>query len=149
MRALVLAVGLLMSAPAATSAQTPSGPAVVVEAQAFMEGYARDLLAGDRAAIADRYDRSGAWMVSGGQARLVPHEAIATRYRERWTPPSAFEWRDLVFIPSGEDAITVVGRFAWTTAGEPPALLSYHGQFVREDGALRILVEDEALVPAE
>jgi hypothetical protein len=147
MRALVLAAVLLMSSPALAAAQTAE-PAIVAEAQAFMDGYARDLLAGDRTAIASRYDRDGAWMVHAGETRLMPHDAIARRYAERWSPPAAFEWKDLVFVPSGPDAVTVIGRFVWTSEGET-ALLSYHGQFVREDGELRILVEDEALVPAE
>ena len=47
---------------------------VRAEAEAFMAGYARDLLAGDRAAIAARYDRRGAWRVGGGQKSF-----------ERWT----------------------------------------------------------------
>jgi hypothetical protein len=101
MRALVLAAVLLMTSPAMAAAQTPAEPDIVVEARAFMESYARDLLAG---------------------------------------APAAFEWRDLVFIPSGEDAITVIGRFVWTSADGTPDLISYHGQFVREDGELRILV---------
>lgn len=147
MRALVLAVALFMTSPALATAQTAE-PDIVVEARAFMEGYARDLLAGDRAAIAGRYDRDGAWMVHAGETRLIPHDAIARRYAEQWSPPAAFEWKDLVFIPSGPDAVTVVGRFVWTSEGET-GLLSYHGQFVRENGELRILVEDEALVPAE
>lgn len=148
MRALVLAGVLLTSPPSVAAAQSPE-PAIVAEAQAFMDGYARDLLAGDRTAIAARYDRDGAWIVKSGAARLMSHDAVTRLYAERWSPPAAFEWKDLVFIPSGEDAITVVGRFIWTEDGETPALLSYHGQFVREDGELRILVEDEALVPAE
>lgn len=149
MRALALATLLVLSPPAVAAAQTAAGPAVVAEAQAFMEGYARDLLAGDRAAIAARYDRSGAWMVHAGQARLMPYDAIARRYAEQWSPPTAFEWRDLVFVPSSDDAITVIGRFLWTDESGSADLLSYHGQFAREDGELRILVEDEALVPAE
>ena len=149
MRALVLAAVLLMTPPAVAAAQTPAEPAIVAEAQAFMEGYARDLLAGDRPAIAGRYDRSGAWMASGGQARLLSYDVIARRYAEQWSPPAAFEWRDLVFIPSGEDAITVIGRFVWTSEDGTSDLISYHGQFVREDGQLRILVEDETPVPAE
>ena len=149
MRALVLAAVLLMTSPAMAAAQTPAEPDIVVEARAFMESYARDLLAGDRPAIAGRYDRSGAWMASGGRARLISQDVIARRYVEDWSPPAAFEWRDLVFIPSGENAITVIGRFVWTSADGTPDLISYHGQFVREDGELRILVEDETPVPAE
>ena len=148
MRALVVLAALLMSSPTFAAAQTAE-PAIVAEARSFMEGYARDMLGGDRPAIAARYDRDGAWMVHAGESRLVTHEAIARRYAEQWSPPTAFEWRDLVFIPSGDDAVTVVGRFVWTSPGEAPLLLSYHGQFVREYGDLRILVEDEALVPAE
>lgn len=153
MRALVLTAALLVSAPAAAMAQSApeavAEPAIVVEARDFMAGYARDLLAGNHAGIAARYDRQGAWMVHAGQARLIPHDRITRRYAEDWTPPSAFEWRDLVFIPSGEDAVTVVGRFVWTSTGEAPALIAYHGQFVRQNGQLRIRVEDETPVAPE
>jgi hypothetical protein len=153
MRALALVALLLVSAPQIVAAQTASEAvaeaAITVEARAFMVGYARDLLAGDRAAIAGRYDRQGAWMVQAGAARFVPHDRIARRYAEDWDAPSAFEWRDLVFIPSGDDAVTVVGRFVWTSTGEAPALIAYHGQFVRQDGQLRIRVEDETLVAPE
>jgi len=149
MRALVLAAVLLMSWPAAAAGQTAE-PAIVVDARAFMESYARDLRAGDRAAISGRYDRSGAWIVNAGRAMFVPHDAVVQRYAGTdWVAPAAFEWRDLVFIPSGEDAVTVVGRFLWTPADSAAQLVSYHGQFVRRDGDLRILVEDETLVPAE
>lgn len=150
MRALVLAALLMVSAPASAVAQTApeagAEAAIAIEARAFMAAYARDLLAGDRAAIAARYDRQGAWMVQAGQARFVPHDGIARRYAEDWDAPAAFEWRDLVFIPSGEDAVTVVGRFVWTSTGEESAMIAYHGQFVRQDGQLRIRVEDETLV---
>lgn len=153
MRALSLVVLLLASPPAVAAAQTApeavAEAAITVEARAFMAGYARDLLAGDRAAIAARYDRQGAWMVRAGRSRLFAHDSIARRYAEDWDAPSAFEWRDLVFIPSGEDAVTVVGRFVWTSSGEAPVLIAYHGQFVRQDGELRIRVEDETPVAPE
>ncbi|MFN3668726.1 MAG: hypothetical protein ACK4VY_05420 [Brevundimonas sp.] len=150
MRALAFATLLLVSAPlpamAQTAAEAAAEPAIAMEARAFMAGYASDLLAGDRAGIADRYDRQGAWMVHAGQARFFPHDQIARLYADGWGPPSAFEWRDLTFIPSGDDAVTVVGRFVWTSEGEPPAVIAYHGQFVRQDGQLRIRVEDETPV---
>lgn len=153
MRALVLAAALLVSAPAAAMAQSApeavAEPAVVVEARAFMAAYAHDLLGGNRAGIAARYDRQGAWMVHAGQALFMPHDQITRLYAEDWGPPSAFEWRDLVFIPSSDDAVTVVGRFVWTPAGEAPVLIAYHGQFVRQDGLLRIRVEEETPVAPE
>ena len=70
MRALVVLAALLMSSPTFAAAQTAE-PAIVAEARSFMEGYARDLLGGDRPAIAARYDRDGAWMVHAGESRLV------------------------------------------------------------------------------
>jgi hypothetical protein len=153
MRALVLTVALLISAPAVAMAQSASEaaaePTIIIEARDFMAGYARDLLAGNRAGIAARYDRQGAWMVHAGQARLIAHDSIVRRYAEDWDAPSAFEWRDLVFIPSGVDSVTVVGRFVWTSTGEEPAQIAYHGQFVRQDGQLRIRVEDETPVAPE
>ena len=149
MRALLFAIALTMSVPGVVAAQATEEPAVVAEARAFMDTYARELIAGDRAAVAARYDRSGAWMVRSGVARRMAHDAIVQRYAERWRPPAAFEWRDLTFIPSGEDAVTVVGRFVWTAEGREPELVSFHGRFVREDGELLILVEDETPVSGE
>ena len=135
--------------PASQDAVAAASP-LVVEAQALMANYAAVILAGDHAGIAALYEPEGAWIVHAGEARFLAHDAIARRYAEHWEAPVAFEWRDLTYVPSGEDSITVIGRFLWTVAaGQEAELLSYHGLFVRRDGRLLIRVEDEALVPAD
>lgn len=151
MRALALAIALAVSVPGMAQAQDAARavaePAIAAEARAFMADYARDLLAGDRAAIAARYDPQGAWMVRAGQARFVAHARISQLYAgEDWQAPAAFEWRDLVFIPLGDDAVTVIGRFAWTSADQETGIVAYNAQFVRHEGGLRIRVEDETPV---
>ena len=65
MMAALLAAAMVPEA--AMAEEAPAAPAddapVVIEAKTFMAGYADDLLTGDRAAIANRYDRRGAWRV--------------------------------------------------------------------------------------
>lgn len=115
-----------------------------------MEEYARELLAGDRAAIGARYDRTGAILVRDGRKSFVPHADIVARYAGTgWSPPAAFEWQDLSYEPAGPDAVVVVGRFLWTAAGAEPLLVSYNALLRRQNGELRIRVEDEARIRAQ
>jgi hypothetical protein len=122
---------------------------IVAEATTFMSTYARDLLAGDRAAIGARYDADGAYMVGNGSKALVPHDSIVARYRNAWAPPASFEWHDLSYEPIGNDAVVVVGRFTWGAAGgAAPLNVSYTSLLRRREGGLRIRVEDESVDPA-
>lgn len=125
--------------------------APVEEARRFMEDYARDLAAGNRAAIVARYDARGAYVLGNGRKELMTPGQIRAIYTgAEWTPPAAFEWRDLSFEPAGPDAVVVLGRFAWTgCAGQPPAVFSYASLLVRGDGGLRIRMEDESSSPGE
>ncbi len=145
--ALVLfAASAACAPPAPVSA--PSGAGVEAEARAFMEAYARDLLAGDRAAIAARYDRRGAYFMGNGQKEFEPYASIVMRYQgPNWNPPASFQWRDLSFEPAGPDAVIVAGRFDWGRAGRAPMTLSYTGFLHRQDGVLRIRLEDESVDP--
>lgn len=133
-----------------TGAQAAAAEApVVAEARAFMAAYARDLIAGDRAAIAARYDRRGYWVMGRGR-KLFSTDAETTAYYAGpdWQPPAAFEWRDLSYEPAGPDAVAVVGTFLWTrAAGQPPVTVSYTALLVRQDGVLRIRIEDEDAAP--
>jgi hypothetical protein len=126
-----------------------SAVAITNEARAFMDAYARDLLAGDRAAVGTRYDRSGAYFLGNGRKEFSPYDSVVAQYKDaRWTPPSAFEWRDLSFEPVGPDAVFVAGLAAWTSAsGSTPIILSYTAVLKRQDGALRIRLEDESIDP--
>ena len=116
------------------------------EAATFMEGYARDLIAHDVAAIADRYDRRGAYRMGHGQKNLSPFDSIRVSYRDAWQGPAAFEWHDLSFEAITGDAVLVAGRFSWTFADSvPPLSMSYSGLLLRQDGELRIRLEDESM----
>ncbi|HEX8572304.1 MAG TPA: hypothetical protein VF759_06100 [Allosphingosinicella sp.] len=137
--------------PAAAAAQPPAAAAaeapIVAEAREFMKRYGDDLWQGNRTAIAERYDRTGAWHVGPGRAELETWDKIALRYRRRWAPPASFEWRNLAYEPLGPDSVLVVGGFLWwpqKKAEQAPLEYSYTGLLVRRDGQLRIRLENEA-----
>ena len=123
--------------------------ASVEEARRFMESYARDIAAGDRAALVARYDPRGAYVLGDGRKRhMTPEQLRAVYTGAEWTPPAAFAWRDLSFEPAGPDAVVVVGLFAWTAcAGQAPDVFSYSALLVRGDEGLRIRMEDESSGP--
>lgn len=122
---------------------------VVAEARAFMDAYARELIAGDRAAIAARYDRTGAFLLGNGRKQFLTYDSIVATYRApSWSPPASFEWRDLSFEHAGPDAVVVAGTLVWGRgAGGQPITVSYTSLLRRQDGALRIRVEDESIDP--
>lgn len=145
-----LALATLVAAAAASPAhaQEPD-TTVVAEARTFMEGYGRDLGSGNREGIASRYDRRGAYMMFNGERELAPWEQLVQQYRTSWRPPAAFAWRDLVFEPAGPDAAVVNGYFLWTLQpGAEPLRFRYTALLVRQEGELRIRLEDESVVPA-
>lgn len=145
---LLLACAACAAAPRGMRGSAPPHAAVVEEARAFMAAYARDLLAGNRAAVAARYDRNGAYFMGNGQKEFEPYDSIVARYQgPRWNPPASFEWRDLSFEPAGPDAVIVAGRFVWGRQGGTPLTLSYTGYLRRQDGVLRIRLEDESVDP--
>ena len=53
------------------------------EARAFMDAYARDLLAGNRQAIAARYDRTGSYLLGNGRKVFMPHYKGCRRTRQQ------------------------------------------------------------------
>jgi len=121
-----------------------------IEAEAFMARYADELRAGNRAAIAARYDRRGAWRLGHGEKSFEQWPAIRDFYAgPQWQPPASFEWRELSFEPAGPDAVVVAGLFRWGAAGgAEPRTYSYTALLVRQDGELRIRLEDESGRPA-
>ncbi len=133
--------------PAAAPTSSADSAALVREAEAFMEGYARDLLAGDRQAIVDRYDQRGGWRMGNGHKQFMPLDSIRGVYFGRWRPPARFAWQDLSYEVAGPDAIVVVGKFVWGLANGQDVTLSYTGLLLRRDGRLRIRVEDESSAP--
>ena len=138
---------LLAAAPSAARAQAPDS-VLVAEARAFMEGYAHDLGTGNREGIAARYDRRGAYIMFDGERERVAWDTLAQQYRTVWRAPAAFEWRDLIFEPAGPDAVVVNGHFFWTRpGGAEPTRLRYTALLVRQEGELRIRLEDESVAP--
>ena len=144
---------LLVTAASPLAAQAPASgsaePPVVVEARAFMAAYAEALLAGDRPGIAARYDRNGAFALGNGRKSFGPYARIVEQYASaQWQPPFRFEWRDLSFEPIGNDAVVIAGQFAWTRSdGTEPSIYSYTALLRRQDGVLRIRLEDESSRP--
>jgi len=165
----ILVLLLTISAPAAGGAQTSGPPsaaparleeradavaeaaqaaALTAEAEAFMAGYADALRAGDRAGLAARYDRRGAFRLGHGEKTFERWEAIRAFYAgPQWQPPARFEWRALSYEPAGANAVVVAGLFLWGTAGGVPRTYSYTALLVRQDGELRIRLEDESGQP--
>ena len=145
MRIVAILAFLLAAAPLA--AQSPAAEApIVTEARAFMASYAEALLAGDRAGISGRYDRNGAFFLGNGRKSFDTHARITAQYAGAdWQPPHRFEWRDLSYEPAGTDAVVVAGQFLWTPrAGAQPMTFSYTALLHRQDGVLRIRLEDES-----
>lgn len=118
-----------------------------VDAREFMFGYAEDLRRGRRQAIIDRYDRRGAFRVGEGEKNLESWELIRATYMTQWTPPATFAWRDLSYEPVGTDAVIIVGLFDWGLADGRRLTFSYTGLLLRQDGELRIRLEDESMSP--
>jgi hypothetical protein len=146
---LLLSAACAAASPAAARAQEPADSMVVAEASAFMDAYGSDLRMGERESIAARYDRRGAYVMFNGQREFAPWDSLAAQYRTGWQQPAAFEWRDLLFLPAGPDAVAVNGHFFWTVrAGEEPIRFRYMALLVRQDGVLRIRLEDESMAPA-
>lgn len=151
MKPLLPAVALALATLSACAALQPPLPVeadssiIVAEAQAFMDGYARDLRAGDRSAIAARYYHGGAWLLGNGEKRFHSNAEIEAYYGgSQWMPPASFAWRELSFEPVGADSVVVAGLFDWGADEGPPVTVSYTGLLLRQDGALRIRLEDES-----
>jgi hypothetical protein len=117
------------------------------EARDFMAAYADDLRNARRQSIVDRYDRGGAYRVGEGEKTLERWELIRAGYFSQWTPPARFSWRDLSYEPVGDAAVLVVGLFDWGLADGRTVSFSYTGLLVRQDGELRIRLEDESMNP--
>lgn len=150
---LLAAALIALAAPTvAVQAQSRSNaaePSVLAEARAFMAAYAGDLRGGNRAAIAARYNRGGAWLLGNGEKRFETYAAIQAHYAgPDWAPPVSFEWRDLSYLSAGPNAVVVAGTFLWgPDAATPPRRYSYTGFLTRQDGVLRIRLEDESAAP--
>jgi hypothetical protein len=114
------------------------------EARRFMAGYANDLLSQNPDAIAARYSQRGTFKVFPGDWNLQPHDSITRMYREEWQGPEAFGWHDLSYEVLGDDAVAVIGGFRFETGDNSGALGTYTAILMREDGQLRIRLENES-----
>jgi hypothetical protein len=140
---------LLLVLAAVPAAAQDADSALVTEARAFMDAYGQDLAGARREEIAARYDRRGVHIMFNGERESVPWEALRQQYLTSWQPPAAFEWGNLIFEPAGSDAVVVNGLFFWTMrTGEPPMRFRYTALLLRQDGVLRIRLEDESMAPA-
>jgi hypothetical protein len=117
------------------------------DAREFMSRYADDLRHGRRRAIADRYDRRGAYRVGEGEKTLEEWHLILAAYLTQWSPPATFGWRELSFETINDDAIVVIGLFDWGLPDGRKLSFSYTGLLVRQDGEMRIRLEDESMSP--
>jgi len=120
---------------------------IEADAREFMSAYAEDLRHGRRQSIVERYDRRGAYRVGEGEKNLESWELIRAAYLTQWTPPASFSWRDLSYEPIGTDAVMVIGLFDWGLADGRRLAFSYTGLLMRQDGELRIRLEDESMSP--
>jgi hypothetical protein len=129
---------------AAAAVSTPTPASVEEEARRFMAAYAADLLSHDPDAIAARYSRRGAYLVLPGSRTLASYDSILSDYRAAaGQGPDMFEWHDLSYEVLNEDIVAVVGSFREESV-ERRVLGSYTGLLVREDGELRIRLENES-----
>ena len=135
--------GLLAAQAAAVGTQ---GDGCAAEGAAFMDAYANDLRAGDRAAIAARYSAQGAYL-NGFEAKVFNSrtEIMAQYAGPGWQKPDAFEWRDLSYEAVGAEGCVVTGGFTWTS-GEHTGELAYTALLRREQGEWRIRLEHENLL---
>ena len=143
------AIALIAELAVACASMPGAAGSLEAEAREFMAGYASDLRAGNRASIAERYDRRGAYMAGGGEQRVAPLDSIRATYQSpTWTAPAEFEWRDLSYEVVGSDAVLVSGRFEWKSRAGQTLPASYTALLVRRDGRLRIRAEHEDVAPS-
>jgi hypothetical protein len=138
---------VILCAPllASCAAGLPSSrPAIEEEARAFMAGYESEMRERNGDALAARYHRQGAYWLLQGRKRFLEHDSIVRYFRETWSAPAEFRWDDLSFEVLGRDAVVVVGTMRFDDTDSRSAIGSYTALLVREDGVLRIRVEDEA-----
>jgi hypothetical protein len=135
------------AAPGSRVQHDTTATALMAEAVAFMAGYAEDLLRGNRAALADRYDLDGVFELRPGRKYLTSHDALRSHYEDLWSPPVSFEWRDLSYEVVGPEAVLITGLFDWGGSGGSSVTQSYAALLRRGPGGLRIRMEAEAGQP--
>jgi hypothetical protein len=145
--------GALCIAALAACASDPRSSqvgAVEAEARQFMAGYEAEMQAADGAALAARYHGAGAYWMLQGRKSFREHDYITRYFREVWSAPAEFRWTDLSYEVLGSDAVVVIGAMRFAGPDDRSVLGSYTALLVRQNGELKIRVEDEAFddVPA-
>ena len=128
------------------SQDRPNADDTELEAQRFMASYGEELRNRDRAALAARYDTSGATVIFTGERVERSFDEIVARYRDQWTGPTSFQWRDLAYDVLSPDSVIVTGAFDWGTPDGVDSY-SYSGVLQRHEGELRIRLEVESRLP--
>jgi hypothetical protein len=147
---LILAGVIAASAQSPSTAGKPQGMSATERSvREFFDSYAEDLRGSKREAIADRYDRRGAYMVGNGSKELVPFEQVKDRYLNKWSGPKAFNWKDLSVEIVSKNSAVVTGLFEWQTPSGTTFKYSYTGLLIKQEGKWRIRLEDESTAPTK
>lgn len=140
-------------AVAAQKAKPPKSQSSIAateqEVRAFYDAYAEDLRQHRRAALAERYDRRGVYLMGNGRKRLQSYEATKDSYLTKWTEPKSFAWQDLTIEVLSPNVAAVLARFEWQTEKGETLTFSYTGVVIRQSGQWRIRVEDESRQPSK
>ncbi len=142
-------VTVLVTAPIFACSPIPdrSEDEVRTEVTNFMAEYATEISTRDAEAVAARYSRLGAYRMGHGRKEFNSYDSIRAGYIRRWDGRTQFpfEFKDLSFEILSSDAVLVAGRFEWSRGDSAEAIkMSYTGILTRQDGELRILLEDES-----
>lgn len=120
------------------------------QARRFMQDYARDLRAGDRAALADRFDRGGAWRLTPDSRYWVRQDWQQIRdtfAAPDWRPPAHFDWFTLDLQVVDRDAVAVAAVVDRGGSGDRAAFHLYSALLVRGRDGFRIRMEHLAPAP--
>jgi len=146
LKPLTLAVILIITAGVLTNAAQDIS-ATERSVLAFYDSYAEDLRQERREAIANRYDRRGAYLMGNGSKRLQTFEQIKDLYLTKWSGPKSFAWKDLSVEVISKNVVAVLGKFEWVTTSGQSMNFSYTGVLIKQKGEWRIRIEDESMAP--
>jgi Domain of unknown function (DUF4440) len=140
--------GLCVSVTAVNGCATGRGTAtpsnIEQEARQFMASYTAELRAHDFEAVVARYHRQGVYRIGHGRKRFVTHDSIAQLYRARGSGPASLELNDVSYEVLSANAVVVIGTFRWMQTKDEGQIGSFTSLLVRQDGKLRIRLEDES-----
>ena len=134
---------LVLSFNCVSDPNIDNGPDLTAEVQSFLVSYAEDLRTPNRERIIQRYHSDGAYLLFNGSKSFVTFDEIQDRYLGGWQPPTDLQWCDISVETISNDAAVVVALFNWSTA-EGTQQFSYSALLLRQNGELRIRLEDEA-----